>query len=419
MTPNSDAPAPTVRLSRIVPFLTLTVFLDLVGFGIILPLLPSYIRAMGGTPGTVGVLFASFAAAQLVATPILGRASDRYGRRRVITISLAANVVAMALVAVATVRHSLGLLFVARIFAGATSGNIGACQAAIADVSSGPERIKAMGKLGAGIGLGMMLGPWLGGRASHFGDAAPPLVAAAAAVLALAGVMAFLPETNAEAGRPTATRHTAGSTTWRWRAVMRSHPKIAVVMALYFLTFFYMTNLQTSLALLAEQRFHWDKGQLGDLFGLFGLVTLIVQFALVGPVSARLPPSRIVLAAGLVATAALLTIGLSAHASWMVVGLTLMATAVGFTQPVLAALASRHAGRNEQGLVLGVAQSSGTLGRAVGPLVWGALYDRLGPTASFVGGSIAAFGVALVSLGAAEAHEAPAPTRRSAASDEA
>ena len=114
--------AQPARLERILPFLALTVFLDLIGFGIILPLLPSYVGEMGGSPQMVGVLFASFAAAQLVATPVLGRVSDRFGRRRVIFISLAANAVAMTLFAVAATHHALWLLFASRILAGTTSG---------------------------------------------------------------------------------------------------------------------------------------------------------------------------------------------------------------------------------------------------------------------------------------------------------
>ena len=402
--------AQPARLERILPFLALTVFLDLIGFGIILPLLPSYVGEMGGSPQMVGVLFASFAAAQLVATPVLGRVSDRFGRRRVIFISLAANAVAMTLFAVAATHHALWLLFASRILAGTTSGNIGACQATIADVASGPDRVRALGKLGAGIGLGMMLGPWIGGRASMLGVAAPPLAAAILAVAALIGVLLFLPETNAavlarrlRAAENPRQKSAHPATPVRPRLSLRalaSNPKIAVVMGLYFLTFLYMTNLQTALALLADERFHWKKDHVGDLFGLFGLCSLLTQLALVGPISSRVAPAFVAMGAALMAAVALACIGISPIAGGMVGGLVVLAIALGLTQPLLASLASQYSGQEQQGTVLGFAQSSGSLARAIGPLVWGALYQHFGPTASFLGGSVAAVCACFVALGA-------------------
>ncbi|HEX7666121.1 MAG TPA: MFS transporter [Polyangiaceae bacterium] len=386
-----------VRLERILPFLTLTVFLDLVGFGIILPLLPSYVGEMGGSATTVGILFASFAASQFVATPTLGRISDRFGRRRVILVSLGANAVAMFLFSIAASRHALWLLFASRIVAGATSGNIGACQAAIADVVGGADRTRAMGKLGAGIGLGMMLGPWIGGRVSTLGEVAPPIAAGILATVALVGVLFFMPETNPSV----VAAERAHVPTQRPKLELRhlaSNPKILVVMALYFLTFFYMTNLQTALALLASDRFHWKKEHVGDLFGLFGAVTLVVQFGIVGPVSTRFAARSAVAGAAILSAVGLLVIGFSPVSPAMVTGMVILALGLGLTQPLLASLASQYAGPGQQGTVLGFAQSSGSLARALGPLLWGAMYQHLGPIASFVGGSVAALAVCVVSI---------------------
>jgi MFS family permease len=387
-----DMPEPA-RLERILPFLTLTVFLDLIGFGIILPLLPSYIADMGGSAQTVGVLFASFAASQFVATPVLGRISDRYGRRRVIVQSLLANAIAMGLFALAADRKALWLLFASRILAGATSGNIGACQAAISDVARGPERVQAMGKLGASISLGVMLGPWIGGQVSRLGNSAPPLFAGAMALIALLGVVFFMKETNpvvlSASMAPTGGSIAPTRPKLRFGA-LAGNPKIAVVMVLYFLTFLYMTNVQTVLALLASERFDWGKDKAGNLFGLFGLVSLVMQFGVIGPLSKRAGPRAVVAMAAVLATVGLLTIGFSPTAAVMVAGLVGLASAVGLTQPQLAALASNYAGTESSGIVLGFAQSSGSLARAIGPLIWGALYLHVGPSASFVGGAIAA-----------------------------
>src|SRR5580698_4009197 len=184
------------RASRVVTFVFLTVFLDLIGFGIVIPLFPLYVKSMGGSARTVGVLLGCFSFTQLVATPFLGRLSDRVGRRRVILLSLAGNAVSMVLFALATKVSLLPLLFVSRIVAGATAGNLSACQAAIADVTTGEERARGMGRLGAGIGLGLVLGPALGGQLSRFGMWAPPLGAAAMAVADLVAAFFFMPETH-------------------------------------------------------------------------------------------------------------------------------------------------------------------------------------------------------------------------------
>ena len=166
------------RASRVIHFVFFTVFLDLIGFGIVIPLFPFYVKSMGGSARTLGFLLASFSFTQLVATPLLGRLSDRVGRRRVILLSLAGNAASMVLFALATKVSLLPLLFASRVLAGATAGNLSACQAAIADVTEGEERAKGMGRLGAGIGLGLVLGPALGASLSRFGMWAPPLGAA-------------------------------------------------------------------------------------------------------------------------------------------------------------------------------------------------------------------------------------------------
>src|ERR1019366_589400 len=162
------------RAARVVTFVFLTVFLDLIGFGIVIPLFPFYVKSMGGSARTVGFLLSCFSFTQLVATPFLGRLSDRGGRRQGILFSLAGNAVSMVLFALATKLSLLPLLFASRILAGATAGNLAACQAAIADVTTGERRAWGMGRLRAGIGLGLVLGPALGGALRHFGMGAPP-----------------------------------------------------------------------------------------------------------------------------------------------------------------------------------------------------------------------------------------------------
>src|SRR5882724_2418003 len=132
--------------ARVLLFVFLTVFLDMIGFGIVIPLLPFYVQSMGGSAEVVGLILGSFSLTQMIATPVLGRLSDRFGRRPVILLSLAGNATAMVIFALAAERSLLPLLFASRILAGATAGNLGACQAAVADVTQGAERAAGMGR---------------------------------------------------------------------------------------------------------------------------------------------------------------------------------------------------------------------------------------------------------------------------------
>ncbi|RKH28264.1 MFS transporter, partial [Corallococcus sicarius] len=261
------APAVTPGMMRRVEAVVfVTVFLDLVGFGIVIPMLPLYVQSMGGSALTVGVLLGCFSFTQLLATPLLGRYSDRHGRRAVILLSLLANAVAMLLFALASYRLMLPLLFASRILAGATSGNIAACQAALADVTTKETRAKAMGRIGAGIGLGMVLGPTLGGLFSGLGTWVPPLLAGALALVGFLGALVAMPETHPPEARVAAKSQT------RW-AALRDTPRrkaLGLVLALFFAVFLAMTTLQVAFALLVQARLGWGTQEVGYTFAVVG-----------------------------------------------------------------------------------------------------------------------------------------------------
>jgi MFS family permease len=408
-----DAPsAPSESSSvqrRVTTLVFITVFLDLVGFGLIIPLLPFYVESMGGTATTAGVLLALFSAAQLVATPLLGRLSDRVGRRPVILLSLLGNAVSMALFAYAAHVHLLPVLFASRLLAGVTAGNLAACQAAVADVTESGSRAQAMGRVGAGIGLGMVLGPVIGSQLHHYlGEWAPPLGAAVFAAAAMVGVFFLFPETHprhgarsgpAEAHKPKVTLSDA-----------LSRPGVAPVLVLFFLTFIGMTNLQVSLGLLAQERFSWGEREVGRLFALLGLMTFALQAFGIGWLMKRAKDTTLVLVGATLMGAGLACIALSSHPAMLVVAMVLVGGGMGMMQPVLAALASALAGPELQGGVLGIAQSAGGLARVVGPVWSGFLYSRVSSGAPFLSG-VAAAGVAFLvalSLRRRRAREAPA-----------
>lgn len=377
------------RASRVLAFVFLTVFLDLIGFGIVIPMFPLYVKSMGGSARTVGFLLSCFSFTQLVATPFLGRLSDRVGRRPVILLSLLGNAVAMVLFALATTRQMLPLLFVSRILAGATSGNIAACQAMIADVTTGKARTRGMGRLGAGIGLGMVLGPVLGSTLSHFGMWAPPLAAAALATVDLVAAFFFMPETHAQDAKGKAgPRVTFGE-------VLVQRP-LLLVLGIYFCTFFYMTTMQVGLALLAKERLDWGEKEVGAVYGGWGLISFVVQGVLIERIARVLGPVRTLAVAAAVAAAGLALVAMAHHPAPLLTGLFLLGLGFGVSQPLLSAIAAEHAGAQQRGAVLGFAQSAGGIARTIGPTLSGFLYDGLGAGAPFAGGAVLAIVAALL-----------------------
>ncbi len=367
--------------SRVLAFVFLTVFLDMIGFGIVIPLLPFYVQSMGGSAEIVGLILGSFSLMQMLATPVLGRLSDRYGRRPIILLSLAGNALAMVIFAVAADLRVLPLLFASRILAGATAGNLSACQAAVADVTEGPTRAAGMGRLGAGIGLGLVVGPVLGSVFSHLHPAAPPLAAGALALTDLVAAYFFMPETRgfgAAAAADVGDQRSLGE-------ALRD-PKILSVMAIYFLTFLSMTNFTVALPLLAYTRLGWGEREAGHVFALYGLMALIVQGGLIGRLSRRFSAVGVLIFGALCIGAGMGAIGEAHYAAVLLAGVALAGFGVGLTNPTLASLASLHAGRARQGVILGFAQSAGGAARTVGPVWSGLLYERIGPAAPFLFG---------------------------------
>lgn len=393
------------RIRRVVILVFVTVFLDLIGFGIVLPLLPLYVQSMGGNGQTVGILFGCFAATQLVATPILGRLSDRFGRRPVILLSLLGNAVSMAVFAMATSTAWLPLLFVSRMVAGATAGNLSACQAAVADITHERDRGRWMAIIGAGIGLGMVLGPFVGGVLAQYGAAIPPLAAALLAGMDFGAALIFLPETRTEA-ELAASRTQPSNGSWKesWERfqAMFGQNGVPLIMALYFLVFLGMTNLQVALPLLADQRFRWDETTVGYTFSLFGVSSLSVQVFLIGALSRRFADTHLLAGGAGLLCLGLGLIGLSNSEAAFLLGVISVGTGLGFANPMLAAVASRLAPADARGTVLGMAQSSGGLARAIGPVWSGYLFEAIAPSSPFLAGCVVAVLAALLALSIGE-----------------
>lgn len=351
----------------------LTILLDLIGFGMILPLLPFYAQELHATPFRIGLLFSSYSLAQLFFAPLLGRLSDRIGRRPVLLGSIAGSVAAHLLFAQAS---SYGVMLLARGLSGAAA-NYAVAQAYMADVSSRENRSRAMGLVGAAFGLGFVLGPALGGILAEVGE--PRLVPLSAAVLsAINFVIALfgLPESLSPGLRG------RGDVSWlgvaSLRAVWRDAP-LRGLMALFFLVVLCFSMMETTLALFCQQYFGFGRRETSWLFVFVGLVLVVVQGGLLGRLVKRFGERRLIVSGIVLMVLGLVLLPLT-HQSvpWLLTGLFLLAVGQGIHNPSSLGLLSRMTDESSQGGVIGVSRSFGALARTLGPTAGTWIFGALG-----------------------------------------
>ena len=364
-------------MSRPLLIIFLTIFVNLIGFGIIIPLLPFYAETFGASPIVIGLLFAVFSLCQLVAAPALGDLSDRYGRRPVLVFSLAGTAVSFVILALA---HSIAMLFLARIVDGLSGGNISTARAYVADITEPKDRARAYGLIGAAFGLGFILGPALSGLLVRVSYTAPIWAAAGLTLVATAMAWLWLPETvhrsQAGTGNP-----------FRYLPELLQRPVMRRVLALDFIYWFAFAIFQTTFALFAARRFGFDASRTGYFFAGFGVLGAVILGGLIRPVVRRVGDKTTFVVgvacgvAGLVAAAMAHTVVLFALA------LVPLAFGMGFGHPTISSLVSRAGRGDEQGRVQGAAGAVESLGRTFGP-VWGnASLQRYGEAAPFLTGA--------------------------------
>jgi DHA1 family tetracycline resistance protein-like MFS transporter len=338
----------------------LTILVNLIGFGIIIPLLPFYAETFGASPLTIGLLFATFSMAQLVASPLLGAWSDKWGRRPVLIFSLIGTVISFVMLAMA---HSLLMLFAARIVDGLSGGNITTARAYIGDISTDENRAKMFGVLGAAFGLGFIIGPALGGLFAQISYTAPIWAAAAITVVATVLAWLWLPETvhrvDAVAGSP-----------WTALRDLSARPGLRLLFTIDFLYWGSFAVYQTTFALFGARRFGFDATHIGYLLAAFASLGVVVQLGMVGPIVKRLGEKR-ALVIGLLFAAvgwggSALTYSLPVFVAMLVPG----AIGIGLCNPSINSLVSSAGGKHEQGRVQGAAGALESLGRTLGP-IWG------------------------------------------------
>jgi MFS family permease len=390
-----------------------TVFLDLVGFGLVVPYLPGVAREYGASDVVATLLGATYSLMQLLFVPFWGHLSDRTGRRPLLLWSIAASAVGMLLLGSAT---SLWMLFAARAFSGIATSNIAVAQAYIADVTPPHERAKGMGIIGASIGLGFIFGPVIGGvlEASSplsRAGALPAYAAAGLSALNFVLALSYLPESLLPADRGKQVRSASPLSIERFRTAFR-FPGVVVAVLVQFVIVQSMSGLEQTFRMFTEDEFGMNESGTGAVLGVVGVVLVVVQGLVLRRLARWVSERALVRVGVLIQAAAFTFIGLSPRfgpIALAVLYAAMAANAFGsaLVAPSLSALVSKCSDGQNQGVVLGVLQSAGALARVCGPATGGVLYAKIGHSAPYFAAAIGMLVAGAVSLGLARPQPRP------------
>ena len=368
------------------------VFIDLIGFGMIIPILPLYAQRFQATEWQIGILLASYSFMQFLASPVLGWLSDRYGRKPVLLCSLVGSAAGYLLMANAA---SLAILFAARILAGIAGASVGTASAYIADITPPEDRSKRIGLIGAAFGIGFVLGPAIGGILSHFSVIAPFWFAAILSVLNAILMWIVLPEPERHTARQKGplmdTFEQAGS----WR--------LGVITVTYFIAIAGFAIVTVIYPQVSHRRFELNQSQISYIFVMMGLIGAAIQGGGIGRLAKRFGDASLAITGFALMAASMMLMPFASSVPVFLLFSVGLAIGNSLSQPTVNAMASKGASAALQGRVLGVVQSAGSLGRVFGPVIAGFLLtgDHLRPNAQYgntpflVGGVIMAFAFGL------------------------
>lgn len=359
--------------------LLLVVFIDLFGFGLLLPYLP-YIATHFHASGTyLGLLFTSYSFCQFLMNPVWGSFSDKWGRKPTLVFSMMGNLAGLLLCAQA---HSFAMLLAGRIVSGLSAANLSIAYSSITDLSSEEERPQWMGFLGAVFGLGFTLGPAMGAVLYPFGFQMPFYVAASLCFLNACLVVMWLSETRPAAG----ARENAGAREKLPLHLMPSilsHPYTGLAITVFFVFTLATTQVESMLTLYLFDEFSFSPREAGYLMGALGMVGIVIQGTAIRPISKRFSQRQVVFAGLLVSIVGYFFLSVPHTLIVLFLFLTLVSLGRGFLHPALTTLASMGASVQHRGFVMGVFQGSSSLARTVGPLIAGLVYDHWDHRAPF------------------------------------
>lgn len=377
--PASAEPAAASRL-----ILFLTVFIDLLGFGIVIPFLPMFAHKMGVGAVGVGLLLSIYSLAQFVFAPILGRISDRVGRRPILLLGLLGSSIGYLIYGFA---GTFFWLLASRAMHGACAATISTAQAYIADTTDDEHRAKGMGLIGAAFGLGFVLGPALGGIMGHASLRVPVFFASALTFANFIFAAARLPESHhADRSTPLDLAHFIAPLLAIPRQLIRH--RLARMFAIAFLLTFSLSALEATFALMVPAVYGYGAFGIGVLLAFAGLMQALAQGYLLGKIVGRFGEVWLLKIGLLAMIAGLAPMGsISSHGA-LIAMLAAVSLGYGFASPSIASLISRNTDRDLQGEVMGVNQSAMSLARICGPIAGGLAYQMLGPAAPYLGGAV-------------------------------
>jgi DHA1 family tetracycline resistance protein-like MFS transporter len=373
--------------------LFLIAFLASAGFGMIAPVFPFVAESFGAGPVMVTIGMGAFSLGQFLGAPLFGRLSDRLGRKPVLLATQSGAILAYLMMAWA---ESFTALLVARFVTGFMAGNVSVVLAIVADRTPLEKRAKVMGQIGAGYGVGFIMGPLIGGELSGLDPRQASLtliglVSAAVALIALVGTAVQLRESNPQTAE---TRAAADGRATAWMVL--SHPVLLLLAVVAFIMFVSMSTWEVVFALWADRILSIGPQTIGRMFAFSAAIIAAMQGVGVGWLRKRFSDRALMAAGILLYAAGMATLSLSTTLEWALVGQALNAFGLGLFFPTINALASMSAPDHLRGLSLGVVQSAGALGGIAGPGMAGFIFEGVSPAAPFMVGACAALTACLL-----------------------
>lgn len=378
--------SPTPRAGRrALTFIFITILLDVMGAGIMMPVVPYIVRPYSADALTIGLLAVAFSVAQFFASPLLGAVSDRHGRRPVLVVSMFGASIGYMLFGIG---GALWMFFLSRIVAGFTGGNLTAAQAYIADVSGPEDRAKNFGLVGAAFGIGFILGPSIGGVLAKVSLSAPAWAAGGVALLTATFGWFVLPESLAPGLRRPHPLHLGDFNPFLLLAKAMSTSRLRALFSGVFLSRFAMMGLQTNFAVYTLDRFKYTPAQNAVVFSVLGATATFVQGFLIRRLTRRYSDRQLLLA-GL----AIMAVGMAAIAAipygWMLSpAICVLAFGSGLATPTLQSLVSHAGPAEEQGMLFGANGAITSLTAILGPAYAGAVFDHVAFTAPYWSGAV-------------------------------